>query len=90
MPSMPPFQCFPGGETAPVTPRVEKLEFAESATSFSIPTPHSMSNTSAVPSTLPAYLVPVVAHAHAPDHVPTQIDESDRESAADTQSDDPF
>ena len=61
IPSTPPFQCFPGGDTAPVTPRVENSKFAESATSFSIPALHSMSNTSAVPSTLPADPVPVVA-----------------------------
>ena len=80
MSSTPPFQC----ETAPVTPRVENSKFAESASPFSVPVPHPMPNTSAVPPTLPAD--PVVAHAH----VPTQIDESDRESAVDTRSDDLF
>ena len=57
-------------------------KFAESASPLSVPLPHPMPNTSAVPPTLPAD--PVVAHAH----VPTQIDEGDKESAVDTQSDD--
>ena len=81
MPSTQPFQCFPGRETAPVTPRVENSKRAESAPSFSVPVSHQMSKTSAVPSTLPAD--PVV-------HAATQNDESDQESAVDTQSDDPF
>ena len=29
VPSTPPFQCFPGGETAPVTPRVENSKIAQ-------------------------------------------------------------
>ena len=44
----------------------------------------SLPNTPAVSSTLPADIV----DRHA--HIPTQIDESDNESAVDTQSDDPF
>ena len=72
---------MPGGET-PV-PRVENSKLAEPV-SFSVPLSHPMPSTCANPSTLPAD--PVVAHAH----VPTQIDDSDKESAVDTQSDDPF
>ena len=50
---------------------------------------HPIPSTSAVPLDsffAHAHADPVVAH----DHVPTQIDESDKESAVDTQSDDPF
>ena len=86
MPSTPPSQSFPGGEAAPVTPRVENAKFVEPS-SLSVPVQHPMSsapNTPAVSSTLPTD--PVDGHAH----VPTQIDESDRESAVDTQSDYPF
>ena len=62
----------------------ENSKFAEPAPSFSVPVPHLMSNTPAVPSTLPAD--PVDTHAH----VPTQIDERDKEPAVDKQSADPF
>ena len=82
IPSTPPFQCFPGGEAAPVTPRVEN---SKTAPSFSVPVSHPM-----IPSTLPpdsvvapSHADPVVAH----DHAPTQFD---GESAVDTQFDDPF
>ena len=64
MPSTPAVQCFPGGETAPLTPRVENSSFAEPFSSFSVPLPHPMPSTSAIPSALPAD--PVVAHAHVP------------------------
>ena len=87
MPSTPPFQSFPGGETAPVTSHVENSTFAESEpSSFSVPVRHSVSSapcTPAVSSTLPAD--PFDRHVH----VPTQMDECDRASAVDTQSDVP-
>ena len=44
MPSTPPFQCFPVGQTAPVTPRVEISKFAKPVSSFSVPVPHPMAN----------------------------------------------
>ena len=56
VPSTPPFQCFPGGETALVTPRVENPL-------PSVPVSRPIPSTFAVPSTLPAD--PVVAHSHA-------------------------
>ena len=90
VPSTPPLQCFPGGETAPVRQPVENLKIAQPATSFSVLVSRPMPSTFAVPSTL----LPdsVVAHSHADpvvahDRVPTQFDE---ESAVDTQFDDPF
>ena len=43
MPPTPPFQSFPGRETAPVTPRVENSKFAESEpSSVSVPVQHPM------------------------------------------------
>ena len=53
MPSTPSFHCFPGGETAPVTPRVKNSKFAEPVPPFSVPSSHPMPSTSAIPSTLP-------------------------------------
>ena len=95
VPSTPPFQCFPGGEAAPVTSRVENSKIAPTAPSFSVLVSRPMPNTFAVPSTLPmdpvvptevsSTLLPDPVFAH--DHAPTQFDE---ESAVDTQSDDPF
>ena len=60
-----------------MTPREENSKIAEPVSSFSVPLSHPMPSTSEIPSTLPAD--PVVVHAH----FPTQIDESDKESAGD-------
>ena len=43
----------PGGETAPVTPRVENSKIAQPAPSFSFPVSRPMPSTFGVPSTLP-------------------------------------
>ena len=104
VPSTPPFQCFPGGDTAPVTPRVENSKFAQLATSFSVPVSRPMPSTFAVPPTLPADSVvttevpstlqtdPVVAHFQADPVVAHDYapTQFDAESAVVTQSDDPL
>ena len=104
VPSTPPFQCFPGGETAPVTPHVENSKIAQPAPSFSVLVSRPMPTTFAVPSTLPADPFvptevpstllpdPVVAHSHADPVVAHDHvpTQFDEESAVDTQSDDPF
>ena len=95
----PPFHCFPGGETAPVTTRVENSNIAQPAPSFSVPVSRPMPSTFAVPSTLPAdsvvstevpsTLLPdlVVAHSHADPVVAHDHvpTQFDEESAVDTQ-----
>ena len=97
-PSTPQFQCFPGGETAPVAPRVKNSTIAQPAPSRPMPSTFAVPSTlradSVVATGVPSTLLPdpVVAHSHADpvvahDHVPKQFDE---ESAVDTQSDDPF
>ena len=103
VPSTPPLQCFPGGERAPVTPRVELencstcdviLSSCLTSDAQHVCSPSTLPADSVVTTEVPSTLLrdSVVAHSHADpvvahDHVPTQFEE---ESAVDTQSDDPF
>ena len=98
------FSVFPGGETAPVTTRLEISKIAQLTPSFSVPVSRPMPSTFGVPSTLPADPVAPtgVPSTWLPDSVvaPSHADlvvahdhaptQFDEESAVDTQFDDPY
>ena len=67
-----------------------KSNSAESQpSSFCVPVQHPMSSASNTPAISFIHVAPRILFAGRA-HIPTQVDESDRESAVDAQSDDPF